>query len=264
MRAAAQPGATTLEPPPRRRVGPAGVLRSGARVTRASLFMANMLAGLARVPLRLPEDLEQSARMMRWASQNICSLHGIEVVLEGQVPAGPAVLVSNHVSYVDPVAILSQAPAGVVAKQELGTWPVIGSAVRGLGVLLVDRRCAHSGAHVLLQARQMLAAGGSVLAFPEGTTTLGERLLPFRRGFFGMARIMSAPVVPVALRYESADACWARGQAFLPHYLRSAARPHTRVHMRVDAPIEPHSVDSASALADATRRRILAMLALQE
>ncbi|MBK7156884.1 MAG: 1-acyl-sn-glycerol-3-phosphate acyltransferase [Sandaracinaceae bacterium] len=71
----------------------------------------------------------------------------------------------------------------------------------------------------------------SVLTFAEGTTTSGRGVLPFRRGIFGAARIARVPVVPMALRYEDPELPWVGSQSFLPHYLRTASKPVTHVHL---------------------------------
>jgi hypothetical protein len=79
-----------------------------------------------------------------------------------------------------------------------------------LGVVFVARGDAHSGARALRSAEAALAGGLPVLNFPEGTTTSGRSVLPFRSGVFGLARRTAAPVVPIALAYD--PPCW-RGWA---------------------------------------------------
>ncbi|MFW6050266.1 MAG: lysophospholipid acyltransferase family protein [Myxococcota bacterium] len=197
---------------------------------------------------------------MHLAAARMCAIHGIRVVCRGRFPTGPAILVSNHLSYIDPVAILAHVPAGVVAKSEVGNWPLLGEVIRTMGVLMVDRGCTMSGAIVLRRALRILRAGGSVLAFPEGTTTLGDEVLPFRRGFFGLARIAGCPMVPVAVRYESTEPCWVGDAPFLPHYLRMSARPHTRGQVLVGEALDPRSADSADALAEEARLAVRDML----
>jgi lyso-ornithine lipid O-acyltransferase len=248
---------------PRVLAGPVTVSRLGRRLTRASLFTAGVVAQLRADRAAVEHDARRRGRLASWVAENLCALHGIQVVVHGRPPREASIVVANHLSYIDPLAILSHVPATVIAKSEVREWPVIGEAVQGLGALFVDRDCAHSGARVLRAAQGWLRGGGSVVAFPEGTTTVGDRVLRFRRGLFGIAQIEGVPVVPVALRYESEAPCWVGDAAFFPHYVRTTARVCTRVFMRFGAPIDPRTADSPERLAEAARDGVRSMLALR-
>jgi 1-acyl-sn-glycerol-3-phosphate acyltransferase len=99
-----------------------------------------------------------------------------------------------------------------------------------------------------------------VVNFPEGSTTRGDSLLPFRRGIFGIARLAGAPVVPVALRAEHHDFPWVGSEAFLPHYARMASRDDNVLHVSIGEPMAPSHFDSAEALAAAAEERVSALL----
>ncbi len=236
--------------------------RSTRRVSRFVLFMLDLIlkesqrtnAGRTRTPA-------QQAQHMRWVAENLCAIHGIRISSRGMIPKGPAVYVANHLSYIDPLAVLSAVPAHAVAKYEVGGWPLIGEAIRTLPILLVDRDCPYSGARVLRRARRVLQAGASVLAFPEGTTTHGDCVLPFRRGMFGIAQSAGVPVVPVTIRYTSLDPCWVGDAAFFPHYLQTTVRKQTHAQMIMSEPIAPNRSLRAQELAEQARQTILAELA---
>ena len=195
------------------------------------------------------------------ALAHLIRAHGVSIEVAGELPRRPCVLVANHVSYLDAIALLALVPARPIAKGEVGGWPVIGQVARARGVLLVDREDPWSGARALRRSVAALRAGASVLNFPEGTTTRGDEVLHFRRGIFGAARLAQAPIVPVALTYADADAPWVGDQTFLPHYLRTAAK--ARVPMRVwfGAPLWPGQRPAADLAAEA-RRRIMTQLGL--
>ncbi len=180
--------------------------------------------------------------------------HGLEIEVAGEPPRWPCVLVANHLSYMDPIALLSLLPARPVCKGEVGRWPFIGQVARVRGVLLVDRACPWSGARVLRRAIAELRAGGRVLVFPEGTTTRGDQVLPFRRGIFGAARLAEVPIVPVTISYADPDAPWVGDETFLPHYLRTAARERLAVRVVFGAAMWPGR--PAAELAAEARRRI--------
>jgi 1-acyl-sn-glycerol-3-phosphate acyltransferase len=226
------------------------VRRAGRRLGRAAFFA---LEALGAPRERERSDPVSRARRLRWVAENVCALHGVHVLPRGPVPDGPVVLVANHLGYLDPPALVSLVPAVPVAKRELGQWPLVGELLHRHGVLLVDRDDPHSGARVLRQALRALSAGASVLTFPEGTTSRGDDVLPFRRGIFGVARRLGVPVVPVAIRYDTPEACWVGDATFLPHYVRTTARPQVRVRLTFAPALNPRAAGSTEALAALAR-----------
>jgi 1-acyl-sn-glycerol-3-phosphate acyltransferase len=190
-------------------------------------------------------------------------VHDFRPVCDGKFPTGPAVLVANHLSYVDPILIAARTPVAPIAKAEIGRWPLIGACARRLGVTLVDRRDASSRTAALRTSLRALEAGVSILNFPEGTTTEGTTVLPFWRGIFGVARIAGVPIVPIALSYEAKELCWTGGDTFAPHYWKTASRPITYCKVRYCAPIEPGAPGDADDLAVLARTRIAECLGIE-
>jgi 1-acyl-sn-glycerol-3-phosphate acyltransferase len=229
------------------------------RVTRAGVFLAETFGRLAATEVRAA-DAPSRARRLAWVAEQMCALHGVDVIVRGRVPTEPCVLVANHLSYLDPVAILTHAPALAVAKREVAEWPLLGEPMRQMGVLFVDRSSPLSGARVLREAMRRLHEGASVLAFPEGTTTSGDRVLPFKRGVFGLARIANVPVVPVTIAYDTPEAAWVGDAPFLPHYVRTTTRTATRAFVRFGPTLDPTRAPSPDALAELARRHVLAGL----
>lgn len=210
------------------------------------------------------EDRERALGLrgerLQRVAREICRVHGFDVRLEGVLPSRPAILIANHVSYVDAPVLASLAPCTVIAKGEVRRWPILGAGAAALGVLFVERGDAHSGARALRQSLRALAAGVSVLGFPEGTTSRGDDVLPFRRGLFGLARITGVPVVPIAIHYASAALRWYGDSWFLPHYLRTAMQPSSLIQVRVGRMIEPDGFHSAEDLAHRVRSQVRSML----
>ncbi|MEM7156345.1 MAG: lysophospholipid acyltransferase family protein [Myxococcota bacterium] len=243
---------------------PRAATRSGLRVARTSLFLLETL-GWVRERHRFPtteitSDLPRRARDMQWIAENICAMHGVSVDVSGPVPQEPCLLAANHLGYLDPLAIATTLPCVAIAKQEVSQWPIFGEAMLRLGNLFVTRGCAHSGARVLLRSRHSLARGVSVLTFPEGTTSVGDEVLPLQRGIFALAKIANVPVVPVAVRHCPRESAWVGDQNFVPHYLRTAARTTTRVELRFDVPLDPSAAKTAEGLANLARVRLRARL----
>lgn len=150
--------------------------------------------------------------------------------LENLQGNGPFVLASNHASYVDVLALIALLPVRFVfvAKQEVRSWPVVGTFVRKGRHPTVERWHAKRSIADAQAIARVIRNGDSVLFFPEGTFTAATGLRPFRLGAFEAAAETGVPVVPLALRGTRRVL---RDGAWLP-------RPG-RIHLWVGAPIPP-------------------------
>jgi lyso-ornithine lipid O-acyltransferase len=241
---------------------PLAVTRSSARAARVGAFALEvwtrlLLEGAAMAP-------DERARELSWVAENMCAIHGVRPSVRGSVPNQPCLLVANHVSYFDPMIVASLTPCTAVAKREVALWPCVGDLCRRLGVIYVERESALSGARVLREAMRSFERGVPVLVFPEGTTTRGDRVLPFKRGSFGAALHAGVPIVPVALHYESRQAAWVGDDTFLPHYMRTLSKPYTRVSVEVLPALEHARGDRPSDLAERARLSIAQALVRHE
>jgi len=165
------------------------------------------------------------------------------------------------VSHVDPLVIATLKPLLPIAKGEISTWPMIGRVARYLGIMFVRRDSAISGAGVLRRSLRALQQGVSVLNFPEGTTSLGREVLPFKRGIFGLAAITGTPIIPVALRFEPQGMAWVGEAYFIPHCLKAFARPRWTAYVSLGENLYGHPLIPAEELADASRLEIIRLLA---
>lgn len=231
------------------------------RATRhlgSGLFGA--LADLGTARSSPPRDEREAAHRLAGAVGSIARSHRLVVETRGEITRGPALIVANHVSYLDPIVILPHCPAIPVAKAEVREWPVIGNIAEALGAVFVARRDRASRVRALLRIHKLLASGVSVLNFPEGTTTRGDYVQPFLRGSFGIAQRLGVPVVPVAIRYRDPEMAWFGGSSFLPHYLRAAAQPKIEVTLTFCAPISVRAGEPAEDMAIRTRHTIMRAL----
>ena len=184
----------------------------------------------------------------------------LEVRVEGAPPRGVALVVANHVSYLDPVAIASVVPCVPIGKAEVARWPVLGAVGAATGVLFVARHERGSRFGVVRAAEGAFQAGLPVLNFPEGTTTAGDRVLPLRPALFGSAIRLGVPVAPVAVRYDPPELAWIGDATFLPHLARLLRRHSARVRLAFGAPLSPAAYPSAVSLAEAARARLSDLL----
>ncbi len=206
-----------------------------ARHTGRGLFQA--LAELGAVRMTPPRDSRAAAHRLAGALGAVARAHDLVVTVRGEIAHGPALVVSNHVSYLDPIALLPVCPAIPIAKGEVAGWPIVGPVGKAFGIIFLARRDPMARVRTLRRIHDLLAAGTPVYNFPEGTTTRGDRVLPFWRGGFGIAQRLGVPVVPVAIRYRDPALAWCDGATFVPHYLRTAARPCTEVTLAFGAPL---------------------------
>lgn len=132
----------------------------------------------------------------------VARILGVEVKLVGGIAeAGPLLIASNHVSWLDIVVLSSIAPVSFVAKREVAGWPFFGWLAKLQRSVFVDRtrRQATGVSHDELSER--LSAGEMLVLFAEGTSHDGMTVLPFKSSFFGAAERLSVPVQPVSIVY---------------------------------------------------------------
>jgi 1-acyl-sn-glycerol-3-phosphate acyltransferase len=180
-------------------------------------------------------------------------VHDVDVRVSGPRPTRPALLVANHLGYLDPLVVAAATPCIAIAKGETRGWPLIGAGLEGLGVLFVKRGDAHSGAVVLRRAWRAIEQGASVLNFPEGTTGDGRVIGAFRRGVFGLKRLGGVDVVPVSLTYDDHRVPWYGGATFMPHYWNLAKVARVVARVRFGEPLVSHPTETPADLARRAR-----------
>ncbi len=138
-----------------------------------------------------------------WARTNL-RLAGVRVRLAAAGPLPPDrahVFVANHQSTIDVFVLGAVLPGQYrwVVKQELFSIPILGRAMLRAGYVPIDREEPRRSRSGFSRAAAVLAAGDSLVVFPEGTRSADGRLQPFKRGAFALAQAAGSPVVPVAV-----------------------------------------------------------------
>jgi len=175
-----------------------------ARVSR--LRRAGRLAALAAVVasgglvLPLLPVRHRSAGLRGFARAALRAL-GVRVTVRGQLPARRALVVANHVSWLDILVLLAAGGCRLVAKAEVRGWPVIGKVAASTGTVFIDRVRPRTLPATVAAVRDALASGAVVAVFPEGTTSCGQLIGPFRPALFQAALAAGVPVVPARLRF---------------------------------------------------------------
>ncbi|MFK0691141.1 lysophospholipid acyltransferase family protein [Mesorhizobium sp. IMUNJ 23033] len=227
------------------------ITRSVKVVAKLALFGVLTLVLIPVQGVMLAMRAEGAARWMsKCYHQFLALLLGIRLTTKGTPGQAPLVVLANHASWIDVIAIASIVPVAFVAKQEVGAWPIIGSLARLQRSVFVNR-----DRHITVQAARRdiasrIRAGYPVVIFPEGTSTDGTVVLPFRPALVESARdvlalngaIEAVWVQPLAITYAGQGervAVWERDDPtpFLLHLVRFLASQGVRVLVEWGDPI---------------------------
>jgi 1-acyl-sn-glycerol-3-phosphate acyltransferase len=172
---------------------------SGLHLLRVMLHLLQGLATCALVfPLAGPAMRER--RIRNW-SRKLLAICGVRLVVKGAISDSPALIVSNHVSWLDIFAVNTCKPCRFVAKSDIRDWPLLGWLCERAGTIFIARGRQRDVRRIFQGLVQSIHAGERVAFFPEGTTALQGTVLPFHANLFEAAIDAGVPVQPYALRY---------------------------------------------------------------
>jgi len=126
---------------------------------------------------------------------------GLDIQVSGTPYTQSAVLVSNHISWLDIVAIAATTPVTFVSKADLQSWPLVGKLAEATGTIFIKRGSLFAVHKTLSHLGKIIEQGRKTVFFPEGTTTRGESVNKFNSGLFESANSAMCPVQPVAISY---------------------------------------------------------------
>ena len=171
--------------------------------------LLHLLAGLLTCALVFPrlDGAGRQERVRRWSARllALCGVRVDVVQRGGAVPARRALVVSNHVSWLDIFVINTLHPCYFVAKSDIRDWPLIGWLCEQAGTIFIARGRLRDVRRIYQGLVTSLHAGEHVAFFPEGTTAAQGTLLPFHSNLFEAAIEAGVPVQPYALRYLDRD-----------------------------------------------------------
>jgi lyso-ornithine lipid O-acyltransferase len=162
-------------------------------------------------------------------------------ISHAQAGDGAGLTVSNHLTYLDILVYGAARPFLFVAKSEVRRWPLLGTLASLGGTIFVDRDRSLQVADATGQIEQALRAGIPVLLFPEGTSSDGSSVLPFRSPLFDSAIRAGASVTAAAVRYHAVDVTedqvtyWG-DMVFLPHLFRTLCVRGLTAEIGFDSP----------------------------
>jgi 1-acyl-sn-glycerol-3-phosphate acyltransferase len=170
-----------------------------------------------------------------WWSRKMLRVLGIALAHEGLPHGGATLVVANHISWLDILAINAVQPVRFVSKSDVRHWPLIGWLVACAGTLFIERERKRDALRVVHQVADALKRGQTIAVFPEGTTSEGHGLLPFHANLLQAAIVTGTTVQPVALRFSDRTQAVSQAAAYVgdTHLLRSVWSVVTASDMRV-------------------------------
>jgi len=184
-----------------------------------------------------PADTAIRARWLQRLSRQTLRVLGVQMDVSGPVPER-GLLVSNHLSYVDILAISACAPVVFVAKREVRRWPVFGWLAQLGGTVFVDRENRARVGRTTQEIDAALARGALVVLFPEGTSSDGKTILPFKSSLLEPATQHGHPLATSLIQYELPDGdvgeevCYWKDMTLVPHLLNLLSKRGLRASLR--------------------------------
>jgi 1-acyl-sn-glycerol-3-phosphate acyltransferase len=258
--------ATTMDSPP---LDNGRHLMRRVRVIRR--FLALLLWTLLAMPIQalcliLPGRPKVGFARLYWAL--FSRLMGLQVRVIGELahgtPSRQVVFVSNHSSWVDVPVLGGVLDGCFVTKGEVARWPLVGTIAR-LGRSVFVTRQPGATARERDDMRARLQAGDNLILFPEGTSSDGSRVLPFRSSFFAVARAAGGPlplIQPVSVVYDRLGGlptgrasrplfAWYGDMDIASHFWRLAQHGGLRATVLLHVPLDPARFPDRKALSQA-------------
>lgn len=222
---------------------PCGPLRRILEALGAGIGVVVML------PLLCVPQFPLVGPIARWALPVVCRrlvrALGLHVEQQGRMPAGGVLLLANHLSWLDIPILVSTCRCGFIAKREVAEWPLVGAWAKAFGVVFVDRTRRRDLLSSIPALEQALRAGRPMLVFAEGTTTVGDGVLPFKSSLVEAAVRADVPVVPVTLLLASPSddrqaLAWVGNDTLLPNLRRVTRLREIQGRVVIDPAVPSH------------------------
>ena len=202
--------------------------------------------------LGLPNRWKIISRLSRSFAFLVRTILNIKVTVvgeDGQLENGSCVIICNHVSYIDGIVLGSMFPIVFVSKREVKRWPIIGPWKTLCGTIFINRQRKDLVASLVEEMRRKLRQETNILLFPEGTSTNGERILPFQTAPLAAPLRNRSIIVPVSLAYKSIEdepltvanrdlLYWYGDMEFIPHFWKLLSLRSIEVIVTIQPTIE--------------------------
>lgn len=188
------------------------------RIVAALLSFCSMILAVILIYLLVAPTKQRQktiAKAKGFFGGMLLKAFSIKIEYFGQYEPNSALVVSNHVSWIDVLLMAHKPNLHFVAKSEVKDWPVIGFLTQILGTLFIRRDNKFQVYRSLPKAQALVKKGEKVMLFPEGTTTTGESTLTFFPMMFEIAVREQGLVQPIAIRYWNSQGEVSHQAAFI-------------------------------------------------
>jgi len=190
-----------------------------------------MLSYLISLLFRKRTKATDFALRRAWVSL-ASTVMGVKFEVTGKPYDKPALYVSNHRSFSDPLITTQFVDAFVIAKAEVAGYPVISKGAEMTGVLYVKRENKDSRTAARQALVDTILAGNNVMVYPEGTVSTARKVIPYKHGTFKEAAKHDIPVVPIAIEYQNKEDMWPEG-SFVKQFFKQFSKANTYVKMTI-------------------------------
>lgn len=172
-------------------------------------MIAHVIIGVTIIGVVFPfSNAPLKLRVIKWWHKALLNAFNLHISAHGHVPnhmVTSTMVVANHISWLDVHALNSYVSLRFIAKYELSKWPVFGYLARNADVLFINRGNRRDAARVANMTAESLRAGDNLCLFPEGTTTDGSTIAPFKSSIIQAAIEANANIQAVAIHYPHPD-----------------------------------------------------------
>jgi 1-acyl-sn-glycerol-3-phosphate acyltransferase len=218
-----------------------GALKHPLRVGLRLTWLAGEVVWAALIFLPLLRSgrpsLETRARWLQASCRRVLRIFNTDIHATGPIP-NRGLLVSNHLSYLDILVLSALTPSIFVAKSEVRRWPIFGWFARLGGTLFTDRARRTQVGALAKELRSSLEQGTLVVLFPEGTSSDGQTVLPFKSALLEPARDCSYCLSASLIEYHLEDGdvgeevCYWKDMTFVPHLLNLLSKRRIQAFVR--------------------------------
>jgi 1-acyl-sn-glycerol-3-phosphate acyltransferase len=242
------------------------------RAYRTARIVVHTITGLIVASAVLPlVSVPRKRSIVKWWCGGLLRAFHIQVNTFGDLPPANTqgvMFVANHVSWADIHALNSMIPLRFVAKSDIKDWPIFGYLVTKANTLFIDRSKRQHAARIVETVSNSLMAGDNLCYFPEGTTSDGTHMLPFKSSVLQAAINANTQIWPVAIRYVNADGsintemAYAGETSMIESMKLIIMQKNAQVELHFLAPIKAAQCDRRE-LTDAAFQAIKTKLALK-
>jgi len=249
------------------------MIRNFFAVARLFLFSSYLLSGLGLaiiLSLLLGKSWYTNS-VGSWIkvvwTKGVAIILGLNIKRFGKASGEPRLIVSNHISWLDIVAISAYQPCVFIAKSSVINWPVIGFLASISGTLFLDRQNRKDLNNVMQKGKAAIDDGISLVFFPEATTTDGKQIKSFHPSIYQTAIDVHCATQAIAISYPekknlASPAPYIDDDTFVSHLYRILKAPGVDVNLHYCTPIPENCHHDRKELAASTQNQVIEALSI--